>query len=317
MRGVLLAFAFVVGISTAAKAEEECQLVKIASLPMSEDPYGRPVVPVTINGTARKFLVDTGGVFSAIGSAAVKELGLRPLEIGSHEIYSASGKKITRFVTVQTMAFGSSIAEYAHLMVLDAGDGVDGIIGPDYLHNFDLDFDFDMHTLNLFSPEHCKGKVVYWTQSYVDLPFRLSESRHITTPMVLDGQKVLAMLDTGASNTFFSMNAARYKFGVKEDAADLEPLPGTDEKSDVRFRRRFGVLSIEGLTVKNPLIYLHDDAAERAFRRNHDVKIQFDPQIRAKMETEELMVGMNILSKLHLYIAYKERMLYVSAANAH
>ena len=316
MRAMLLALVFLVSVSSAAAAED-CTLVKMASLPITADEFGRPLVPVTINGTERKFLVDTGGAFTGLSEAVVKELELHTTEIGSHEIYSASGKKITRYATVETMTIGISTAKSAHLMVFDAGGGADGTLGPDYLENFDLDFDFGAKALNLISPQHCKGKVVYWTPDYVDIPFRLSQSNHITVPMMLDGKKLLTLLDTGASDTFLSMASARNLFGLRDGSPELELLPDAKDTDLVRYRRRFETLSLDGVTVKRPLIYLHADAAEKTFRRNHNDKTQFNPETRIELEKQDLAVGMNILGKLHLYIAYKEKMVYVSGANAH
>ncbi len=38
-----------------------------------------------------------------------------------------------------------------------------GVIGTDLLGKFDVDLDIAHKKLNLFSPDHCKGQVVYWT----------------------------------------------------------------------------------------------------------------------------------------------------------
>jgi predicted aspartyl protease len=316
MRASLLALICLATVSSAARAED-CKLLKIASLPIAVSEDGRPLVPVAINGIERKFLVDTGGVFSAISAAIVKERGLHTMPIENMEIYSVTGEQIKTFVSVDTMKIGISTARHPHLMVVDLPPGVEGVLGPEYLQRFDLDFDFAGHALNLFSPEHCKGVVVYWTQEYVDAPFKLGESDHIEVSMTLDGRKLLALLDTGASDTLLSMGSARNLFGLKDGSPELELIPEAGEKDFVRYQHRFQSLSLDGVTVKNPLIYLNEDAAQRALNRKHMEKTQLDPQHRIELEKQDLLVGMNILSKLHLYIAYKEKMLYVSGANAH
>src|SRR5262249_40529932 len=150
----------------------------------------------------------TAGVFSAISAPLVQELGLHKRPIRSHEIYDMAGKKIESFVSIDEMLLGPVRAPNSQLMVVtELGPGIDGILGPDYLKNFDLDF--DKRELNLISQDHCKGRVVYWTDYYVNLPFRLGQGDHIEFSVMLDGQKLSAVLDTGAWWTVLSMTSAR------------------------------------------------------------------------------------------------------------
>ena len=310
MRTILLAIAIVFLSSSGFAAD--CTLVKIAALPLEDDGHGRPVVRVEVNGTPRRFLVDTAGFVSGISPDVARELGVSPQEITSMEIYG-SGGEIKQFVRVQTLKFGPVTARSAQLLVeKNLPAGVDGILSPEYLRNFDLDFDFAASTLNLFSQDHCKGQVVYWTKDYSEIPFRLSSAYHVSLPMTLDGREVAASLDTGASHTVISSQKAKALFDLTEKNVVAEGE--TDDHKTYRFQ----TLAIEGLSINNPLIVVHLDQAERAFQRKHGAeKTQHIIQYRIDLETPDIVVGMNVLRKLHLYIAYKEKMLYLSPAAAH
>ena len=77
-----------------------------------------------------------------------------------------------------------------------------GILGSEMLRNVDVDFDFAANKLNLVSPDHCAGNVVYWQAPAVAVvPMTLNASGHIMFRMQLDGRRVHTMLDTGFSNT--------------------------------------------------------------------------------------------------------------------
>jgi hypothetical protein len=59
------------------------------------------------------------------------------------------------------------------------------------------------------------------------------------------------------------------------------------------------------------------DLARQSFDKRHTDKIDLDPVYKTRLNTTQALLGMNILSKLHLYIAYRERKIYLTAANAH
>jgi predicted aspartyl protease len=270
-------------------------------------------VPIKINGTERKFLVGTASPFSEISAHVAQELGLRLQAVPNYEIYTAEGKVKASQAEVETMVIGAVTAKRMHLMVSDLAERLDGVLGVDILEEFDADFDFGGKMLTIFSQDHCKGKVVYWARTYADIPFELGDSRHIKVATTLDGKRVSGVLDTGAGITVLSMATARLGYGLGE--SDLEAVPQADASSAIRFRKRFGALSLGDVAIKNPLIYLQEDKSEQAFQKAHMGNDRNPPSNRAELLTPELVAGMNILSKLHLYIAYKERMLYITGAN--
>ncbi len=314
MKGILLALA--VACAPGVVHAEDCSLKQMASLDMVGASESRIVIPVIVDGTPRKFLVDTGGAYSEISDALVTELGLHKQAI-SGEVYSVSGTVLRTAVTVPSLLIGPNEAKGVHLLVdADMDDGIDGIISPDLLQIFDVDIDVANKKLNLFSPDHCEGKVVYWAHAYSEASFKLKDGFHITFDAALDDQVMSAIMDTGSSQTWLSAYNANRLFSVDASAPDVEKADFTLGNAPV-FRRRFQSLSVSGLKVQNPMVYIRPAVDEKAFNTEHTGKNVHDAIYGYSLETLPLIFGMNIISKLHVYIAYKEHKLYVTAAGAH
>jgi predicted aspartyl protease len=303
----------------AAAQPENCALKEVGSLVMETQDPDRVIVALSIAGKPSRFEVDTGGVFTSVFQDVADRLGLRPRSISQQlEIYNVNGSRSRRYVDLPDLAIGTIKGDNIPVLVRPRGPNddpqLDGILGPDILSRFDVDFDFAAHKLNLFSQDHCEGKVVYWADAFANADFDL-RTGHIVLSMTLDGKDVTATLDTGSPETHLYDAVARYKFGL--DDTTLEPIPGVSPGSLEKFQHSFKSLSIGGLGVGNPLIYILPDLAERSFEHNHLEKEQIDPQYAQHLETTDMLLGMDVLSKLHLYVAYKEHKIYLTAAGAH
>ena len=317
----MAAMAALLGVSSAQA--ETCGLKRFASFDISSNPDGMVTIPVTFNGTAETVLVDTGGVYSTVSPSVVAALRLKPQLIRSgFELYMADGTLLNHYATIDRLGIGGAGASDVHLIIQPqhSQTGIEdfqGTLAPDLLPNFDLDFDFAHHTLNFFSQQHCEGKVVYWANSYAVVPFSLDAgSDHIEVPVTLDGKDFTALIDTGSAHTLLSAKAARDNFGLTPDSPGMMPVPGETADALVRYAYRFKTLTLNGITVNNPMIGLLRDAMEQGFWKRHDEMVDRDPIYGLQFRPNRVTVGMNVLRKLHLYIAYKEKKLYVTAADA-
>ena len=77
------------------------------------------------------------------------------------------------------------------------------------------------------------------------------------------------------------------------------------------------MLQLGGVAVQHPMIDIVPDQMDSSFKMAHSEKSRDDPIYGEEMKPEDLSLGMNVLSKLHLYIAYKEHKIYATAADAH
>lgn len=265
-----------------------CKLFVRASLDLEMDSSGRITVPVSINGTQKRMMLDTGASQTMIAAATVKELKLETHTAPNGYFMIGYGGVIdNKVVTLDEFGLGQMKGKDFPIFVMSGPFDSAGLLGADFLRGFDLDLDFANARLRLIAPNECPGKV-YWTPSaYGVVPFKINDN-HITVEMTLDGEPVRAILDTGAVDTVMSL----------ERAAGVYDL---DRKTLKRSRHYpFKVLSFGEVQVGNPAIELAPDNESAVMGRG-----RFDLN---------MIVGMGVLRRLHLYIDYQHKQIYVTPA---
>ena len=170
---------------------------------------------------------------------------------------------------------------------------------------YDIELDFAGGKMNYFSQDHCPGKVVYWnTAAIAAAPMRFV-NHHLILDVSLDGHSFKAILDTGAPVTTLTMGEARRVFG-------LTPVEG--EKA---FEHVFQKLSFEGLEVGNPHVVV---IPEKVGSKDANNDFVTGSRVRRVDDADPsdpvMLIGMNILSKLRLVIAFQEQKIYITPASA-
>lgn len=274
---------------------EKCSLGRYATLPITIDDAGGVTVPMKVEDQEQNMLIDTGGVFSMLSESVAARLNLRSEPIRMVWMTMFGGRKLNYYVVAHSMEIAGARVRDRQFVLLPNDflpPGVDGILGPDILQVFDVDFDFAAGKVGLFSRDHCEGKVVYWTHDpHAQIPFKLDDDRHIKINVQLDGKDVPAILDTGAYRSLMSLDTAEDIFGIDE---------ATLKKNNGHYP--FKTLTLQGVIVNNPDIVLVPDDKSK---------------ILGGYRQPKLLLSMGILRQLHLYIAYKEHNIYVTTATAH
>lgn len=269
-----------------------CKLIRKAALDMTMDDTGRITVPVTFNGTKQEMMVDTGASETILTAHAVEALHLTPHEAPNRVYMQGFGGRIIRSVVdVAEFGFGGMKGKNFQFFVDSQEMETAGLLGADFLYFFDVDFDFAAAKLNLMSPDHCPGKVTYWTRdTYGIVPFEIDDN-HIVVNVKLDGEDVSAILDTGAADTVMSLERASFVYDLDhEKLAKSRHYP-------------FKTLSFGSVSVNNPAIQLMPDRESGVMGRGRS--------------SLHMIVGMGVLRRLHLYISYKEKTIYVTPATQH
>ncbi|MBW8709242.1 MAG: clan AA aspartic protease [Alphaproteobacteria bacterium] len=278
-----------------AEEQKDCRLTRFSEIPITTLPDGRFTVPIKLNGQNLDFLVDTGGAVAEVQAKQAFNLELN-VQQASGYIKGVAGTKVSSFATITRVSLGGMEGYKLDAFVNpNLSAGAEGILAPDILKHFDVDLDFVHGKLNLISPKHCKGKVVYWTSGYVALPMEVVDDGHIQVPVTVNGVKLRAILDTGARMTIMSMRAAK-QLGITEKSIDLKSANEKEEKYKL-YNYPFKQLDFDGVTVNNPYILVASDGFLPA--RDTDI-----------------LIGISTLRQLHLYIAYGEEKLYVTPATA-
>ena len=292
---------------------EQCQLKLIASLDMVENPYGELLIPIGIAGTSQTMLLDTAGYSGSLVDNVADALKLEHKAMSPVvSVYGSGGEKFDRYVTVPSVNIGPVSAQNVNFLLIHKMGMAAGTIGPDVLRSFDIDLDFGKKKVNFFSPDHCKGQVVYWTSSYVAMPMKILESGHIEITANLDNHDLQTTFDTGTTRSTLSLPVARSTFDVDEKSANVSRIRGAD--ANPVYRANFKNLSLQGISVPNPTVDLIPDAVY--VRANQDVPDR-ERYLPGLPHIPDLILGLDVIHQLHVYIAYQEHMLYVTAADAH
>jgi predicted aspartyl protease len=276
-----------------AQEKKACQLVRYSEIPITTLPDGRFTVPVIVEGRKLDFLVDTGGAVATLEENEAFSMRI-PFQYTASGLQGVAGSLLPYVAKVRNFSLGGM--QGTNLDIFKdprLPDGADGTLSPDMLKHFDVEIDFVRGKLGLFSQKHCPGQVVYWTKiGYYALPMELVSNGHIQVPVTLDGVKLNALLDTGARHSIISMRAVR-ALGISEKSPELKP--GTDD--DARYKvydYPFKALDFGGISVNKPRIQVVSD--------------NFLPG------RIDMLIGISMLRRLHLYIDYGEEKLYLTLA---
>lgn len=305
-------FASIVVIATAiaapALADQSCHLTEVASVAMTVDSSGRITVPTTMGGKPVTMLVDTGSPMSLVtyGTARDLDLDVKNADLGEAGVAvwtMFGGLTISQYTKVKNVAIGTLTADSIGFGIFPGTNELaeaNGLLGDDIMRNYDVDFDFAGGKFNLFSKDHCDGQVVYWTRGPVAVvPFSQNMWKHIFIDVELDGKKFTALLDTGAYRTAGDWEPIANVFDIGAHSPGVS-AEGHPDQGDGTYRYPFKTLTFGGITVNNPdiLLYPRTVSARQNGRNDHDI-----------------ILGINVLRKFHLYIANGEKKLYITPAS--
>jgi predicted aspartyl protease len=291
LSGILLSILF--SSQVHAQQQKACHLQKFTSLPITTLPDGRFTVPGVIEGQSLNFLVDTGGAVMTLTNDKAFSLDLAVVQTNS-ALRGVAGARFSDVTFVDSFSLGRLQGKNIPFYVDSAVPaGADGTLAPDIMKHYDVDIDPAHGIINLISPEHCRGQVVYWTKlGYIALPMSVVSGGHIEIPVVVDGKKFTAVLDTGAVGSIISLGAAK-ALGITENSPGLKPVTDKDARYKA-YDYPFKLLDFNGITVTNPRLQV--------------VSSDFLPR------GIDMLIGVGILRRLHLYIAYGEEKLYITPA---
>ena len=311
----------VLGISSRdAAVAAQCKPLTILSSIQTVPVQGNLAVrvPAKVDGHRVVMLLDTGGVFSEISDRTAAALDLDERE-APFQIVDVAGRSSHRLAHATAFTLGRLHTSSIDFIVYHAEDDnpFNGVIAPNILTGYDVEFDFAAHRVNLLSQDHCPGRVIYWhPRTVAVVPIRVARSGHIIVPVMLDGHSIDAMIDTGASRTTLSQTAAEGDFGLKLGSASSPyagPLPGSPHSNT--YRHRFATLDFGGVAVANLTAWIIPDLMHNEIAHAPALGSRLS-QTREPDRLPDLILGMDVLRHLHLYVAYKEQKMYVTPGKA-
>jgi len=323
-------------LQSPAWAEDCGPLKQIASLDMTVGTAGRYLVPVSINDTPQRMLLATAGSITSLRQDAVTVMGLHPID-GSHiKLLSSNGKASQDYVQVDFRMGAIHDPGLQTIVSPDQGRGLPpfaGALAGDFLSLYDVEMDFAGRKLNFFSKDHCPAHVLYWNPTAVAvLPISLQmptaeDSRtgfrryvyrgsQINVPVTIDDKSFEAAVNTASLTSTMSMNTAKFIFGVTADSPGAVPLGSVDGNPDHKaFSYVFPTLTFDTVTVTNAKFTIYPNLVGSRDPNNTsrtDTRVsRIDDNIAG-----DISIGLDVLRKLRLFVAYSELKLYVTPASA-
>ena len=296
--------AIALGYFAGSAQAEDCKLIRQYSADALVSRKGGLLIPIQELGAKRYFMLDTGAVAGLIYQDVADAEGLKVVTSRA-AVVGASGAEVDR---VASSLIVKGVPQYLHLpgngidpwihYVVDRPPGGDpresGTVGTNYYGGSDLEIDFPAGKVALYSNRHCDGKVVYWAEDYLVMPLVLDSAGRAFITVTLDGKQLRALIDTGASNSGLSFDAAKDLFGLSPGSPGVEHAGITRDITNIEmatYRRQFGKLDIGGIAFNNTWLNVTD---------------------KVRRPGTDMVLGRYHLRKLHLFFAFAERKLYAT-----
>lgn len=210
-------------------APSKCNYVEIANLPLRYAGTAlQPAVAGVIDGVPAVMLVDTGSDGNYLTMTATLKRDL-PLRVTLSQIHGISGKSRLYTARLKDFSVGPISSpgrkELSIIKSMTSTPGFDAIVGAPFLLQADLEVDLRAKQIKFFRGQDCERTPLnYWDEPATEVPFARthdhSPNPHFT--MLVNGKEVDAMIDTGASSTVMTLEAAtRIGIDVKAPGARL------------------------------------------------------------------------------------------------
>lgn len=294
-------------------AADQCGLLSFGSFDVGAAEDGI-VLHGTVEGQAIDFYASLGSPYTGISESFAAKLRTSVIEAGDVYGVHMGSTDVTHVVKVP-LQIGALHANSFRVLIIpkEAGGDKDyGILGMDVLNRVDIELDLAHGKVNLFSREHCPGKVVYWANAYAAVPMTIDGTGMNWFKMQLDGKDVRAVIAASYPETTFPMTLAKSIFGLDAKSPRMVEMLSSGEFPTYQYP--FSTLSSSSLTINNPAIVIVDDRASRCHRYGYAF---YWEQNCNDTNFSFLWLGRNVLKQLRIYLAFGEKRAYFTGADAH
>ncbi len=227
-------------IASAPAFADGCKLLKIVEFPITMEGL-RPSLTASVNGIDVRFLVDSGAFYSIISDASAAQLKLRtfPAPVG-YRVKGVHGSADVSIATVKTFTLAGVPLHDIEFLVggSEVGQGSIGLLGQNFLHLADVEYDLARGSVRLMKPENCgKAMLGYWVGASTPysvialesepplsgsstgtlIPPKTLEISHTISKAYVNGIEIRVLFDTGAGTSILSLKAAE-RAGIKPDS---------------------------------------------------------------------------------------------------
>jgi hypothetical protein len=291
----------------------DCALKRLASVDLVV--AQEILVPVVVGERQMPMKLSTSAAFNGISEEAVTSLGLRRRQLASNILLQGAHGRAKDYVAVDPLQIGNvRIHDVTFVIdtVPDQGSQSLGTLGMTVFSRVDLELDLAHKKLALYSQDHCPGKVVYWSDHWAAIPMYRSETDNMYFPVELEGKKLEATIATGINTSSLEEAVSRRLYGFDEHSPDIDMRPGEDGRLRAHYRAM--KITANGLEVTNADVVLQPtwEKCKLTLDKAPSHAVGFD----GCLSRYPLVLGRDVLEKLHLYFAMGEKVLYFTGADA-
>lgn len=278
------------GPALAADALCDLKVATVLEARASDD--GRLFVPTSFAGHATFLQIHTGSSWSFVESRLVDALKLPRKPLRTIMYVNALGDTFKEYVSVPRFKLGTlAFAGETDFVVEPSDPDVDinrygGTLGVAMLSSYDVEIDNVTKRVTLWRPDKfCSGRLVRWADSWTEIPFHMNYEVPILRATI-NGETIDASINSASSVTSMDLDVARSRFGITPQST------GVRHVGDGVYMYTFAKLTLSGLTFENVEVRLID------------------------YKDVQLSLGMNVLKQMHLYIAFKRKVIYATRIEA-
>jgi predicted aspartyl protease len=311
----LLAMCLAAGLALADGAVADggkCKLVKIVDWPVRAV-RNLIVVEGAINGRKIGIMLDTGSTMSLILRSTAVRLDLPRREAKGARIFGLGGESTIEIASVDDFRLGEVSTKDLQLFVAgerDFGEGVDVLLGENFLSRFDVEFDLAHRAVRLYQSRDCDGvSLAYWTTEVVGVveiePIDEAHPR-IGLTVRINGRPIDAMLDSGASSSVLTMQDAA-SLGVTPDTPGVAagyPSQGLGAKSVNSWVGSFQSFAIGNENISDVRIRFADMYKDATYT---DTRSRV---AKSAGRTQPMLVGADFLRAYRTLVAHSQRKVY-------
>jgi tetratricopeptide (TPR) repeat protein/predicted aspartyl protease len=192
----------------------------------------RPLVTVAINDTEVRFILDSGAFYSMMTEAAAEQLNLKLRHAPDWlRVEGIAGRASVLTTRVERLTLKKTAIPNVEFIVggYELGAGAVGLLGQNFLAAADVEYDLANGLIRIAYPnDDCKHALLaYWAGSQPVVEVELYRPRgdramHTVSIAYVNGQKVRAVLDTGAPVSMLTLRAAK-RAGLVPDGPGVSP----------------------------------------------------------------------------------------------
>jgi len=306
MRLAFLTLALAFAADAAAQASQ-CKLARIAEWPLRTN-YYRPVLDGEINGQKVGVLVDTGAARSLIRRSATERLRLPRHQAPGRSGFGIGGETHIETVVIDEFRIGKSARKGWRVLVVGehaATDDMAVILGDDFLHEADIEFDLRNNAVRIFQAKDCAGvSLAYWSRQALEV--RLEGDDMIEFSVSINGKPLRAALDSGASRSLLE-NAAAQERGLLPTSPGVKPagcLRGFGAAELDSWSGQFESFAIGEQLIRNPRlqfapIWRHATHAETGSRLRRQIT-----------GLPQMLLGADFLRSHRVLVARSQKKMY-------